>query len=223
MLLAGAPAAAQITVRGACSVAAAPDRGALTATIVRRAPDAAGAADAASRAYSAFRAAVTALKLPDAVLRSNGIQTAQLTETDQQGHDRVTGYQGTASLDIETSAIARLAEAMQAAAKAGVDEVAPMRVFLSPAAQDRLVADCLPKAAADARAKAVALLRGLDLGIGAVQRVDGYDVQGGEMPPPGGPRPMAMRAMAAMAPPPDVSPGTTPITVSTTITFAIGH
>lgn len=211
-------ASPSITVRGTCAADAPPDRAQLSATVLRQAADPARAAAAATETYNKFRADVAGLKLPDLVLNSDGVQTARLTETDPQGHTRITGYQGSATLTVETSSVARLAEVMRAAAQDGVDEVSPIAVFVSPGLRDRLVDRCLPQAAADARRRAAALLQGLNLTPGPVLTVDGYEVQGAEPPGPG-PRPMAM--MARAVPLPELSAGPARITVSTTVTFAL--
>ncbi len=209
-----------ITVRGSCTATAEPDRAQLAATVLRQGADPASAAADTTTTYNRFRADVAALKLPDLVLRSDGVQTARLTETDAQGHERITGYQGSATLTVESSAVARLAEVMRVAAQDGVDEMSPMSVFVSEATRERLIGDCLPQAAADARAKAQALLRGLGLAPGPVLRVDGFEAQGAERPGGGPPMPVGFAAKMA-APVADIATGPALITVTTTVTFGL--
>ena len=180
LALAETAATPSINMRGECSVSATPDRAQLAATVLRQGHDPARAAADTTQTYNKFRDHVAALQLPDLVLQSDGVQTAQIAETDPDGHQRITGYQGSATLMVETSAVAKLADVMRLAAQDGVDQVSPMSVFVSDDLRKRLIEDCLPKAAADARAKAASLLHGLGLAPGAVLLVDNYNVQGGE-------------------------------------------
>lgn len=209
-----------ITVDGSCTAQAAPDRASVSVIAERDAPDAAAAASSAITAMNKLRDDVRALALPDAVIQAGGVQIARIEA--ENSPDRAPHYTATAQLDVETSSLEGLGRVMQRAAADGIDNVTPMDTYLSPALRDRLVANCLAKAAADARAKAASLLSGLGATLGAAERVSGFSVGGGEGPP----RPMGRMRMGPVAafsgpPIPAVSAGPQTLTVTTSVTFLI--
>lgn len=218
-LAALADPAPSITVQGSCSENVLPDRARIDVTAERRGPDASRAIAEATNAYNRFRADVEKLKLPDAVLDSSGVQAGRIGDDDNPKPGPVQ-FSATAGLSVETSSLEGLAQVMRIAAADRIDSIGPLENYLSDALHDRIVADCLPKATADARTKAQALLRGLNADLGAVQRIDGLDMGGGVM------RPMAAKAagmvrMAAAQPTADLSTARQTITVTVTVTFLI--
>ena len=222
-----APTAAQerdaprtVTATGTCTAELAPDRAGLSVTVTRTGPDVARVAAEATSAFNAFRRGVEGLDLPGAVLAGDGLQVSR--NMDLSGPRPVfRGYAASASLRVESSDPARLAAVVPLAAGARIDDVGEIVLSVSEAARERAVLDCLPRAGADARAKAEAMARGLGLPLGPALRIADYRV-GGD-----GPRPFPMpapapRAMVAAAPPPDVSVGVRRMEVSTAVTFLLG-
>jgi len=210
-------ASPSISVRGTCAVTILPDRARFSATATDDAPDPAHASAKAVNAARRYRADIEKLALADAQITATGVSIQALTE-DFNGKSRPAGFRAQANVSIETSDAPRLGEAMVLAAQDGMGITSDVDSFLAPATREKIISDCLPKASADAKNRAQSLLAGIGAGVGAVLRVDGYDVNG-ETPPPG-PRPMMMRFNAG-ATPPEVSLGTITLTVSTSVTFAI--
>ena len=213
--------APSITVQGSCSQTVLPDRARIEATAERRGSDASRAIAEATTTYNRFRADVEKLKLPDVVMDSSGVQVGRVGEDDGNAKPGPVQFSATAGLSVETSSLEGLAQVMHIAALDRIDNLGAMENYLSDALHDRIVAECLPKAAADARTKAQALLRGLNADLGAVQRIDGLDTGGGVMRPMA-PKAAGMMRMAAVQPTADLSTARQTITVTTTVTFLIG-
>jgi uncharacterized protein YggE len=144
------------------------------------------------------------------------VQTDRGTD-ERNGRLVTTGYTARAGLTVETSSLPGLARVMQQAATDGMANIGSMELFLSEPLRQKLEQSCLPKATADARGRAAALLAGIGASLGDVLSVTSGDTQ---MPPP---RPaFAAMAMArAAAPEPDLSAGPQTVTVSASVTFAI--
>ncbi len=214
-----AQTATGITVRGVCSVTLAPDRARLTASVSRDAPDPARAAAEAADIARKYSAGLTAFSLPDGKITTAGITLDRIT-TDDSGKPIRPIFRARAAVTAETSDAPKLGQSMQMAAVDGMTDIGGLDSFLAQATRDRIVADCLPKAAADAKTRAAALLSGVGAVLGPVLRVDGYDIDG-DGPTPG-PRPLMRMAAASNAPPPEINLSTVTLSVSTNVTFAIG-
>lgn len=219
------PAAAQerdaprtVTATGTCTAELAPDRASVGVTVARTGPDVARVAADTTAAFNAFRRAVEGLDLPGAVLSSNGLQLSR--NMDYSGSRPVfRGYAASASLHVESSDPQRLAAVIPLAAGARIDDVSEIVPSVSEAARGKAVLDCLPRASADARAKAEAMARGLGAALGPALRIgDPGTVRDRPPFPVAAPAP---RAMAAPAPPPDVSVGVQRVGVSTAVTFRL--
>jgi uncharacterized protein YggE len=207
-----------ITVRGTCTEKLVPDRARLAAWVQRDAPTATAAARAAAEAYNRFEHDLRGLGLPGFVLDSNGVQTQRLTDS-SSGRPRAAGFESTAGATIESSSLEGLAEAVRVAGQDGIDNVGAIQSFVSDAARDRAAADCLPRATADARAKAEALLRGLGAGLGGPVRVANLVISGGEGETA---QPMGrMAPMLAAMPAPAVAAAPQPVSVGVDVTFRI--
>ncbi|MEJ0045540.1 MAG: SIMPL domain-containing protein [Rhodospirillales bacterium] len=205
-----------VTVQGTCTASAQPDRARIFVGAETSGPDASRVAAAAITQYNRFRAEVEKLALPDAALTSTGVQTDRSTD-ERNGRLITTGYTARAGLTVETSSLPGLARVMQAAATDGMANIGSMDLFLSDALRRSLEQSCLPKATADARERAAALLAGVGASLGDV-----LSISSGEPTEPG-PRPVfAPMAMAARAAPtPDLSAGPQTVTVTATVMFAI--
>lgn len=227
MLLApAAPATAQasldgrphVTATGTCVAEVAPDRAALTVTVTRQGLDAARTGADAAAAFNTFRREVDALRLPDAVLAGSGLSLQR--NLDASGARPVfRGYVASAGLQIETSDAARLAEAIPLAAGSRIDDVGEIVLSVSDKGRRAAELGCLPRASADARARAAALAEGLGLALGPALTIG--DVRQGIRPP----RPASMLARmgaAQPAPAPDVPLGVQRVEVTATVTFALG-
>jgi uncharacterized protein len=206
-----------VSVQGICTVSATPDRARVFVGAEVTGPDAAKAASGAISQYNRFRADVEKLALPDAALTSTGVQTDRSTD-ERNGKLITTGYTARAGLTVETSSLPGIARVMQDAATDGMASVGGMELYLSDGLRRTLEQSCLPKATADAKERAAALLAGLGVSLGDVLSVGSGDM---EQPMP---KPMfaaAPMAMARSAPMPELSAGPQTITVTANVTFAI--
>lgn len=219
------PAAAQpgldgtphVTATGTCLAELVPDRAALSVAVTRRGPDAARVSADATAVFNALRRDVDALRLPGAVLEGNGLSLRR--NVDGSGQRPVfRGYIASAGLHVESSDPARLAEVIPLAARAGIDDVGEIALSVSEARRRAAELDCLPRASADARARAEALAEGLGVALGPVLRI-GESRRDGSAHPVDAARRMQL---AAPAPPPDVPLGVQRLEVTTTVTFSLG-
>ena len=231
-IILAAPAAAQtvpaahersVSAEGRCTVDVAPDRGRLTIWTQRTEASAGRASSEATAALAALRGKLDALHLADASIESNGVQ---IDKQQIDGPKGPTGfqYQARAGLQLESSDLAGLGRAMDAVASA--DEIAPLAVYVSDTRRQQAIDSCLPKATAEAKRHAEALLSGVGDKLGPVQHISGFDARGGEAPASdlfGGGRPVIYARMAApMAAKAEVSAGDRQIEVRSTVTFGIG-
>lgn len=226
-LLLAAPALAQVpepprvTATGTCVAEIAPDRASLSVAVTRQGLDAAKLSAEATTAFNAFRRAVDQLRLPNAVLAGSGVSVRRLLETSPGQRPVFRGYTASASLQIESSDPARLAEVVPLAGGSRIDDVGEIELSVSDGQRRAAELGCLPKASADARTRAAALAEGLGMALGPAVTI--ADPGPGFRPPrPYAAAPAMMRMGApAPAPPPDVPTGVQRIEVSTTVTFGL--
>lgn len=224
-VLLAAPALAQtaetprVTVTGSCVAEIVPDRASLSVAVTRQGLDAAKLSAEATAAFNAFRRAVDGLRLPNAVLTGSGLSIRRLLETGPNQRPVFRGYSASASLQIESSDPARLAEVVPLAGGSRIDDVGEIELSVSDGQRRAAELGCLPKASADARARASALAEGIGMALGPAL-VIGDSGPGPRPPRPYAPAMMRMSAPAP-APPPDVPVGVQRIEVSTTVTFGL--
>ena len=222
-----APAVAQtaetprVTATGSCVAEIVPDRARLSVAVTRQGPDVAKVSADTTAAFNAFRRAVDALRLPDAVLAGSGLAVQRVVETGAGQRPVFRGYSASASLQIESSDPARLAEVVPLAAGSRIDDVGEIELSVSDGQRRAVELGCLPKASADARARAAALAEGIGMALGPALLV-GDPGPGARPPRPYAAAPAMMRMSApAPAPPPDVPVGVQRIEVATTVTFGL--
>lgn len=226
-LLLAAPALAQtaetprVTATGTCVAETVPDRARLSVAVTRQGPDVAKVSADATAAFNAFRRAVDDLRLPDAVLAGSGLSVQRVVETGPNQRPVFRGYSASAGLQIESSDPARLAEVVPLAAGSRIDDVGEIELSVSDGQRRAAELGCLPKASADARARAAALAEGIGMALGPALMI--ADPRQGLPPPrPYAAAPAMMRMAApAPAPPPDVPTGVQRIEVLTTVTFGL--
>jgi uncharacterized protein YggE len=213
----GAPAD-QVTATGTCVAEVVPDRASLELTVTRTHPTLDKAVAETTAAFNDLHREVEGLKLPDVILRSSGVAIDKEYEN-ANSRSVFRGYRASITLSIATSDAQQLAQVATLASKYHIDDVGPFVMSVSYARREKAIAGCLPTAAADAKAKAAALAKGIGLTLGAPVTIADYQVDA----PGHGPRPlMAMRAAAPAAQPATVDSGITQITVTTRVTFRLG-
>ncbi|MBB3172218.1 uncharacterized protein YggE [Endobacter medicaginis] len=211
-----------VSAEGGCTALVAPDRGRLTIWTQRTESSAGRASAEATAALATLRGRLDGLHLADAAIESNGVQ---IDKQPIDGPKGPTGfqYQARAGLQLDSSDIAGLGRAMDAVASA--DEIAPMAVYVSEGKRQQAIDACLPKATAEAKRHAEALLSGVGDRLGPTLRINGFEAHGGEAPASdlfGGGRPVLYARMAApMAAKAEVSAGDRQIEVRSTVTFGI--
>jgi uncharacterized protein YggE len=207
------PPASTIRVTGQASVTSRPDRAELDLGVVTRAETSQEAAAENARVVRNVLAALRGVLGPNAE-----IETISYTlQPDYQyppqgGQPRITGYTATNVVRVTQDDLSRLGPVIDAATRAGANQVQRIRFTLKDEAAAK--ASALRLAALDARAKAGSLARALGLQIVRTRSVE----ETGPMP-----RPMYELAMArAEAPATPIIPGTIETTAMVTLTVDFG-
>jgi uncharacterized protein len=188
---------------------------------VEAAPDVAewlfGVQTSATTARAALSANAKRMRRVVAALRAAGVARADIrTEyvslyPDVRESGNVAGYFASASVHAVAPRLGRSGAVVDAAVRAGASEVSGPTLTRSD--RDDLHREALNRAYDAARAKAESLARKLGVSLGAPTAV----VEGGL----GGPEPLYAERTAALASDVTIEPGTTDITATVTVTFAI--
>jgi uncharacterized protein len=201
---AGAAPARTITVSGEGTVVTVPDRASFSFTVDTRA---ATAAAALARNAAAAAAVVSAVK--DAGVPAADLQTSQVSLSPQMDPNgtQIVGYAASTSVEAKT-AIAKAGPVVDAAVRAGADEVSGPSLYRSDA--DALYLDALKGAVSNAHDKAAAIAAAAGLTLGGVQTV----VEGvGAIPVP-------LAAGAKADPSISIEPGTQTIDATVTVAYS---
>jgi uncharacterized protein len=205
---AGDAPAGGITVTGNGSVTVTPDGGTMSFGTVSQAQTAATALAAGSQAVARVIEA-----LLNAGVAKKDVQTSEVSlspRTNENG-DEVVGYTATNDVTANVRGIGDLGRAIDAAVKAGANQVYGPGLLASD--QDAAYRRALEAAVADARAKAETLASSSGTTVGKITTI----VESGATPEP---LPMATVARDAAATP--IEPGTQTIEAIVTVTFAVG-
>jgi uncharacterized protein YggE len=189
-----------IEVTAEAETRATPDLAYLDFGVMTRADTAASAAQQNAQRMKAVLAAVRAALGPNAQIGTGMYNVrAEYSQNREGGEPRVIGYVATNVVRLETAELARIGEVIDAALKAGANQVQRIAFGLSDPATPRRSA--LRDAVARAQAEAEAIASALKATLGPVQSVIDQDM--------GPVRPLAqegmlMRAQAAATP---IEPG----------------
>jgi uncharacterized protein len=196
-----------ITVTGTHVVRVAPDAAEWSFGVRARGVTARGALRTAA---GRSRAVVTALRA--AGVAREDIQTESVSlypQLDEGGE--LDGFQAASSVRVVVRSLGRVGAAVDAATRAGANEV--FGPHLTTSNREALYRQALERAYDDARVKAEALARTTGLSLGRP-----VDVVEGALP--GGDYPLAARAEAA-AVDVEIEPGVNEVSASVTVTFAV--
>jgi uncharacterized protein len=196
-----------ITVTGTESVEVAPDVAEWSFGVHTRA---ASARAALATASTRSRRVVAALRAAGVARRDIRTEYVSLYPDVREDGD-VVGYFANASVHAEVQRLGRSGAVVDAAVRAGANEVSGPTLTRSD--RDELHREALNRAYDAARAKAESLARKLGVSLGAPTAV----VEGGL----GGPEPVYAERAAALASDVTIEPGTTEIAATVTVTFAI--
>lgn len=193
-----------VVATGTGTATAVPDRGAFTFTVSTPAKTAVAAVQANA---AGMRAVVAALKT--AGIAAADLQTTQVSLDQQRSNDgqTVAGYNATSSVTAQLRTLARTGAVVDAAVAAGADGFSGPS--LATADTEKLYADALKAAVADARAKAQTLAAAAGLTLGRVTNV----TEGGAQSVPYA---AASKADGGVA----IEPGTQEVQATVTVSFA---
>lgn len=194
-----------IVVSGTGSVSAVPDRGAFSFTVASPAKTAAAAIQANAAAMRSVLAALKQTGIDPADLQTTQVSLDPRTSQDGQ---TIVGYTATSSVLAQLRDLFRAGTVVDAAVAAGADGVSGPS--LSVGDTEKLYAQALAAAVADARAKAQALATAGTLTLGRITSIE----ETGAQPPPIAASPAAKDGGVP------VEPGTQQIQAAVTVAFA---
>lgn len=182
LLLPGLALARSVSVSGKCEIKVTPDRGSVQFQMQLTRPQINQAVEGVTKSIDQLRDAIKRLGLKDLELRTTQFQVDRNEEW-VNGKNVFKGNRATMSLEVVTSEIARLGEAMGEAAKIGINGTSNYRTFLSLEKSQNEYLKCLDVAAEDARKKAVRLADKLGARVDEVESiVEGTPQYGGPTP-----------------------------------------
>lgn len=204
---------AMLTLTASAEVARAPDEVRLTAGVLTTG---AGAAEAMAANAARMTAVLAALKA--AGIAARDVQTTGLSLNPQYRYQPeqppiLTGYQARNSISIRTGKLAEAGRLVDAAIKAGANEVQGPEFALANA--DTALDEARTAAVAKARARAELYARAAGLKVKRIASIS----EGGVAEP--GPRPMMRAAMAEAGAAPPVQPGELTLRIDVTISFEL--
>lgn len=205
----------QISVQGNCEIKVTPDRGSITFTAENQARDQKDAVKKTTEQINLLKEEIKKLNLADIELKNTNYNVFPVREYEKEKIvDK--GIRANLSLEVTTSEIARIGEAMQAAAKVGVINVGSLTTYLSLEKSQKEYLKCLDIAADDAKGKAQQLAKKLGFKIGDVINLN-------EVPQVSRPVPVMERAMMKSmdSAPTQVEPGTQQYSTNIQVTFKI--
>jgi uncharacterized protein YggE len=196
-----------VTVHGTGKASTVPDRAGFSFGVSTKRKTAAEASEANNREMRQVLAALRA-----AGIRGEDVQTSQISvyPSYSESGSEVVGYEASNSVTA-TVPLAKAGDALQAAVGAGANQVDGPS--LTKADTDKLYADALRAAVADARSRAEVLAAAAGVKLGEVVAIE----EGSE---PSGPIPYALDAAASPEQAP-IEPGKQDIEADVTVSFAI--
>lgn len=208
----------QIQVQGKCERDVVPDRGLISFTAENQSRDQQEAVKKTTAQINKLKEALKALKLSDVEFKNTGYSVYPVREWEKERMVNK-GFRSALTLQITTSDISRLGEAMLKASAAGITNVGSLETFLSLKKSQEEYLKCLDIAAKDAKLKAKKLALELGFKIGEVILLN-------ETPQLEEPQPVPMRSMMkrmalADAAPTKVEAGTQKFATTILVSFKI--
>lgn len=203
-----------LTVTASADVARAPDQLRMTAGVLTTAATAAEAMAANAARMNAVLAALKAAGVADRDMQTTGLSLNPQYRYEPNQSPILTGYQARNSISLRTMKLADAGKLVDAAIKAGANEVqGPDFTLANP---DAALDEARTAAVAKARARAELYARAAGL---KVKRIT--SISEDAAPPEPGPRPMMRMAMAEAAAAPPVQPGELSLSAQVTIMFEL--
>jgi uncharacterized protein YggE len=157
----------QIQVQGNCEVKVIPDRGRITFLAENQSKDQKEAVKKTTEQINDLKEAIEELKLKNLELNNSAYAVYPIREWEKEKVIEK-GFRATLSLEVTTSEISRIGEAMMKASKVGITNVGELQTFLSLEKSQDEYLKCLDIAADDAKNKAVQIGKKLGFTIGNV-------------------------------------------------------
>jgi uncharacterized protein YggE len=159
-----------IQVQGSCEVKVIPDRGMMTFTAENQSKNLKEAVAKTTDQINRLKEKIQSLKLADLGLKNTHYQVYPIRDYEKDRWvDR--GTRSSLSLEVTTSDIPRLGEAIELASKEGIQIVSSLTTFLSLEKTRSEYLKCLDLAAEDARQKGLQLAKKLEFKLGPVIQV----------------------------------------------------
>ena len=209
-----------IQVQGNCEVKVTPDRASITFTAENQAKDQQVAIKKTNDQINSLKDKILKLKLENLEIKNTNYSVYPVREYE---NNRMVdkGIKVSLSLEVSTSSIAKLGEAMVQASELSISNVSSLNTFLSIKKSQDEYLKCLDIAAEDAKKKADQLARKLGFRVGEVTGI----IETPKFPqaPSPYPVPMLAKGMMAMdaAAPVSIEAGQQTFSTSLQINFAI--
>jgi uncharacterized protein YggE len=159
-----------VQVQGSCQMKVIPDRGTVSFTTENQTKDQQEAVKKTNSQMNDLKEKIQKLKLTDIEFKTTNYSVYPVREYEKD-HYVDKGTKASMTLEVTTSEIPRLGEAMVEASKAGIQNVGSMVTFLSLEKSQAEYLKCLDIASNDARKKADQLAKKLGFKIGDVLNV----------------------------------------------------
>lgn len=212
------PVQPHIKVQGRCEQDVVPDRGMISFTSEHQARNQETAVKKTNEQINKLKKSIEALKLSDLELKNTNYSVYPVREWEKERMVEK-GFRAALTLQLSTSDIARIGEAMIKASEAGITNVGQLYTVLSLKKAQEEYLKCLDIAAEDARMKARQLAKKLNFKIGDVIALDETPQVEHREPP----MPMAMmKSMSAdESAPTKIEAGTQKFATTIQVTFEI--
>lgn len=209
-----------VQVQGSCQIKVIPDRGSISFTTENQSRDQKEAVKKTNDQMNAFKASLNKLKLADIELKTTNYTVFPVREYEKDRYvDK--GTKASMTIEITTSEISRLGEAMVEASKAGIQNVGSMATFLSVEKSQKEYLKCLDIASDDAKDKAQQLAKKLNFKVGNVKSIIESPAIIQPQPSPYPERAMMKGMMADAAAPVSIDAGTQSFSTNIQVTFEI--
>lgn len=206
-----------VQVQGNCEVSVIPDRGSILFTSENQSNDQKEAVKKTNDQINKLKQRLTSLDLKNVELKNTNYSVYPVREYEKEKYvDK--GFRASLSLELKTSDIARIGEALYEASKTGITQVGSLETSLSQEKSQAEYLKCLDIAADDARNKAKQLGQKLGFKIGEVLALN-------EVPsiPTHSPRPerFMMKTALADSAPTQIESGKLLFSTNIQVTFSI--
>lgn len=160
----------EVKVIGNCSIKVTPDQASVVFTAENQSKDQKSAALKTNSQMNSLKEKIKSLNLEDVVLKNTNYQVQPIREYEK---DRLIdkGTRVALSLEVTTSSITRLNEAMDLAIKEGIQNVSSLRMFLSQKKNQAEYSRCLEIASEEANSKAKLLAKKFNQSLGEAVKI----------------------------------------------------